>query len=569
MFITMFDYFFVVLSQKIYGMKKIILFQIVLAGLISATPAKAIDSEIIADTIIEKVIKLARDDNQTMRHLDVMTNRFGGRLLGSGAYEDAAKWALTMFKDWGLEADYDYAGELPVGFNRGPWFGRMIGGNGMTLHFTTPSYTSGTKGIQRGTVVREPYTTADFERMKGTVDGAWVLVGGKSIGWPIDYTNSATQERAKIIAKNDSIEKINSGIRRRNSAVAYQKHTLEREITEENDPMVKAKKQREYDALTTEDLIPIEKVPGLFYKQMQDAGMLGVIQSATVPITTLYDRKNIDSLTWETLSVLPDIKLDEQQFEEISRMVDRGEYFQLEFDIRNHFRLGPIPYYNVIAMIPGTEKPEEIVICCGHLDSYDVATGGVDCGTGIAPTMEAARLLATAGAKPKRTIMFCLWAGEEFGLLGSKHWVENNTDKLPFIINVFNRDGGPLVPESLTVPQEWYDALLPVVAPLENLNPDFPFRLMIGENYPTERPEKAGGSDHAYFAMNGVPTIGLGLGDPKGYNFNYGEIWHTDRDLYNKSIPEYMDQTSIVNAIILYGIANMDNRLPAEGVYKP
>ena len=426
---------------------------------------------VVQDSVVAKIITIAGEDNQTMKHLDVMTNRFGGRLLGSAAYEDAAKWALTMFKNWGLDAEYDYCGEYPIGFNRGPWFGRMIGGNGMTLHFTTPSYTSGTKGIQRGTVVKEPYTTADFERMKGTVDGAWVLVGGKSKGWPIDYTPAATEERAKIIARNDSIDKLNASIRRRNSMIDYQKHTLEREITAETNPKVKARKQKEYDALKTEDLHPIEEVPGLFYKQMQDAGMLGVIQSATVPITTLYDRKNIDSLSWETLPVLPDIKLDEKQFQEIADMVDRREYFQLEFDIRNHFRLGPIPYASVIAMIPGTEKPEEIVICCGHLDSYDVATGGVDCGTGIAPTMEAARLLAMAGAQPKRTIMFCLWAGEEFGLLGSKYWVEHNTDKLPFIVNVFNRDYGPLVAESLTVPKEWYEALVPVVEPLNNLNP--------------------------------------------------------------------------------------------------
>ena len=519
------------------------------------------------DTIIEKIIEIAQSDNRTMNHLDVMTNRFGGRLLGSGAYEDAAKYAKEMFGKWGLQVYYDTVGALPVGFNRGPWFGRMIGGDGKNLHFTTPSYTAGTKGVQRGTVVKEPYTTAEFERMKGTINGAWVLVGGKSIGWPIDYTEKAAKQRKALIAANDSVDKLNSAIRSRNGAKAYRRHQLEREITAAMDMKERKQKQAEWDALELEPLHPIVEEPGLFYSQMKDAGMLGTIQSAPVPITTLYDRKNIDSLTWETISDLPDIKLDEEQYKEIEKLVDRGEYFQLEFDIRNHFRLGPIPYYSVIAVIPGTEKPEELVICCGHLDSYDVATGGVDCGTGIAPTMEAARLLAEAGAKPKRTIMFVLWAGEEFGLLGSKYWVENNTDKLPDIVNLFNRDGGPLVPLGITVPKEWYDDMKNVTAPLENLNPDFPFTVRIGENYPTERPTRAGGSDHAYFAMNGVPVIGFDLADPKGYNFNYGEIWHTDRDLYTKSIPEYMDHTSVANAIVLWGIANMENRLPANAVY--
>lgn len=545
-------------------MKKLVL--LILAG-VMGFGIHNLRAQMSPDSVIQKIITLAEADNQTMQHLDVMTNRFGGRLLGSAAYEDAAKWALTMFRKWGLEAYFDTVGTLPIGFNRGPWFGRMIGGKGETLHFTTPSYTAGTKGVQRGPVVKEPYTTADFEKMKGTFDGAWVLIGGTSIGWPIDYTVNADSLRSAIIAENDSIDKLNAKIRRSNAEINYRKHQLEREITAETNSKAKAKLEAEYASLKTEDQIPIRKEPGLFYKQMKDAGMLGMIQSAPVPITTLYDRKNIDSLTWETLSVLPDIKLDEKQYREIADMVDRREYFQLEFDIRNHFRLGPVPYYSVIAVLPGSEKPEEMVICCGHFDSYDVATGGVDCGVGIAPTMEAARLLSEAGAKPKRSIMFALWAGEEFGLLGSKYWVENNTDKLPNVINVFNRDYGPLVAESLTVPREWYDDLVPVTEPLANLNPEFPFTLRIGENYPTDPPTRAGGSDHAYFTMNGVPAIGFGIGDPKGYNFEYGEIWHTDRDLYNKSIPEYMDHTSIVNAIVLYGIANMENRLPASAVY--
>ena len=57
-----------------------------------------------------------------MDHLDILCNRFGGRPIGSDAYENAAEWAASKFEDWGMEVDMDLAGELPVGFNRGPWF---------------------------------------------------------------------------------------------------------------------------------------------------------------------------------------------------------------------------------------------------------------------------------------------------------------------------------------------------------------------------------------------------------------------------------------------------------------
>ncbi|MCE5321659.1 MAG: hypothetical protein LLF93_11230 [Bacteroidales bacterium] len=150
-------------------------------------------------SVTDKIIEIGKSDNKTMQHLDVLTNRIGGRILGSDAYENATYWAAGLFKKWGLEVEIQEAGELPVGFNRGPWFGRMLSEDGMSLHFATPSYTSGTKGVQRGHVVAEPKTKADFERMKGKLKGAWVLITGENDGWPIDYSEYADTLRSHII----------------------------------------------------------------------------------------------------------------------------------------------------------------------------------------------------------------------------------------------------------------------------------------------------------------------------------------------------------------------------------
>ena len=67
--------------------------------------------------------------------------------------------------------------------------------------------------------------------------------------------------------------------------------------------------------------------------------------------------------------------------------------------------------------------------------------------------------------------------------------------------------------------------------------------------------------------MNGVPAVSLGLQDIKGYDFNYREIWHTDLDRYDKCIPEYMEHSALVNAIVLYGVANLDHLLSRDGYY--
>lgn len=200
---------------------------------------------------------------------------------------------------------------------------------------------------------------------------------------------------------------------------------------------------------TDNPLLPLkEDVPALFYKQMCEAGVLGFIQSATVPLRALYDKAIIHdpTFTFDNLPEVCDIKLDEHQYAAIKQMVKERRTFFLEFDIRNHFRMGPVKYYNVIGKIKGCKYPDEYVMASGHLDAFDVATGGVDCGSGVTPVMEAARMIMKSGAKPKRTMLFCAFAGEEFGLLGSTAWVKANKDKLDKISNLFNRDGGPTPP---------------------------------------------------------------------------------------------------------------------------
>jgi hypothetical protein len=97
------------------------------------------------------------------------------------------------------------------------------------------------------------------------------------------------------------------------------------------------------------------------------------------------------------------------------------------------------------------------------------------------------------------------------------------------------------------------------------LNTDFPFELIKRE--PRKRPEKPWGTDSGPFAVEGVPTMTFRTNDPKGYDFSYYEIWHTERDLYNKSIAEYQEHTAIVTAIVVLGVASLDHLLSREGYY--
>lgn len=491
------------------------------------------------DKVVNEIIRIGQTDNRTMHHLDILTNRFGGRPVGSGAFEDAAQWMMREYKSWGLEVKMEEAGSVPVGFNRGPWFGRMLSDNGMILHFATPSYTSGTKGLQRGHVVLEPKTLDEFNRIKGKLKGAWVLISGKNEGWPVDRSKRGDSIRAAVRAENDQIMVENRERSRRNWAEG-----------EKN------------------EMLPYKDLPGLFYREMCEAGALGFIQSSAVPIRALYDRSMIDNgeLTFDTLPEQPEIKLDEHQYAVIEQMVKERREFLLEFDIRNHFRIGPVKYHNIVASIKGSKYPDEYVIVSGHLDSYDVASGGIDCGTGIGPMMEAARMLALAGAKPKRTILFVAFAAEEFGLLGAKSFARTHAAMLPKISNLFNRDGGPTPPVGITVPPAMYDDFVKICEPIQRIRPDYPFEVKKQER-PNRRPKVPSSHDGSVFAVEGVPIFNFTTSDFKGYDFSYGEIWHTERDLYTKNIPEYQEHTATCIAITALGVANLDHQLSREGAY--
>ena len=90
--------------------------------------------------------------------------------------------------------------------------------------------------------------------------------------------------------------------------------------------------------------------------------------------------------------------------------------------------------YNVIGDMKGSEHPEQVVIVSGHLDSWDLGTGAIDDGAGVAVSMEAANLVRKLGLIPKRTIRVVAWMNEENGARGSKQYAKEHAKELPIIL---------------------------------------------------------------------------------------------------------------------------------------
>lgn len=262
---------------------------------------------------------------------------------------------------------------------------------------------------------------------------------------------------------------------------------------------------------------------------------------------------------------IPEIAIQHDHAQQLAQLLDAGKEVTVEFDIQNEFKQGPVDLCNVVAEIPGTDKPDEVVIVCGHLDSWHQAEGCTDNGTGVTTTLEAARILTTVGARPKRTIRFILWGGEEQGLLGSLAYVRQHRAEMAKVSCVFNHDTGTNWAHRLTVSDAMFEPMQRVLAPVMKLqapDPDFTDPVFVLIHKPS-LDSGMGGSDHASFFTAKVPGLDWSLAGRSDY---FGMTWHSQWDNFDVAIPEYQRHTSTVVALCALGVANLPELLDHEHV---
>ena len=122
--------------------------------------------------------------------------------------------------------------------------------------------------------------------------------------------------------------------------------------------------------------------------------------------------------------------------------MDQGKPVRLKIDVQNRVTTGPVDSANVVGEIRGSEHPEQVIVVGGHLDSWDLATGATDDGCGVATTLGAAKAIKLSGFKPKRTIRFVLFTGEEEGLLGSIAYTRMHKNELQNHVAALILDNG-------------------------------------------------------------------------------------------------------------------------------
>ena len=202
---------------------------------------------------------------------------------------------------------------------------------------------------------------------------------------------------------------------------------------------------------------------------------------------------------------------------------------------------------NVIGEIRGREKPHEIVLLAGHLDSWDVGTGASDDGVGCIVTWEAVRLMKKLGIRPRRTVRVVLFVNEENGLRGAAAYAEKHAAAASDHVFALESDSGVFAPAALgfsgsAAARSMMLQISSLLAPL-----DFP-----------EITAGGGGADIGPIAQAGnVPTMAY-LGDPA----RYFVIHHSAADTVERIGPEEVSKAAAAIAAVSYAVAEMPERLP-------
>jgi hypothetical protein len=228
-------------------------------------------------------------------------------------------------------------------------------------------------------------------------------------------------------------------------------------------------------------------------------------------------------------------------------------HLSMQGKVRIHLTLtgetgAPVLSHNVVADIKGSEHPEQVIIVSGHLDSWDLGTGAIDDGAGVAVAMETAQLIQQLHLHPKRTIRVIAWMDEENRGSGNRAYAVAHAAEFANYVAAIESDSGASHP--LGFEAKVNEKALPLLQPVQNILKPFGANIMKATIY-------SPGSDIEPLAKAGVPAFGL-MQDGRIY-FNYH---HTPADTLDKIVPQELRENAAALAVMGYALANLPEPLP-------
>jgi carboxypeptidase Q len=245
---------------------------------------------------------------------------------------------------------------------------------------------------------------------------------------------------------------------------------------------------------------------------------------------------------------MPMVSMAREHALRVQRLLDSGKKLTLNLVLDVDDR-GPYESANVIGEIRGSQLPNEVVVIGAHLDSWDLGTGANDNGCNVAMMIDLARQMKALNVKPKRTIRFALWNGEEQGMIGSWQYTERHRAEMKDHVMAGSLDvGSGRLNGFFTNGRP--DVLLEVEKALEPVRGLGPF---------AQINEPIVGTDNYDFMLQGVANI-VGNHEPA----NYGPTYHAEADNFDKVNLEQLRLNGAIVAAVVWHFANAPVSLPRQ-----
>jgi len=468
-----------------------------------------------------------------------LTDRIGGRMTNSPQMRQAEKWTQEQYRSWGLKDVHLEGFEFGRGWSIGNSSVRMVTPRVKVLRSIPIAWTPPTEGALTAPVVLAPMLRErDFAKWQGKLAGKIVLVSKPE-------SSTEPEEPAFERLTDGDLQELSEYQQPRHSEVDIARRLKE------------AKFDARLDAFLAEE-------GALAWVRMsyRDAG--------------LVTGEGYAHRVGETPR-LPGVELAAEDYRQLARLTrtDAVPTIEIISDVRFHDE--DTKAYNVIADIPGRDPKAGYVMAGAHLDSWVAADGAQDNAAGSAVVMEAARILSTLGIKPKRTIRFALWSGEEQVLGGSLAYIEEHlATRAPSTDPVANqlhpvygwKNRWPITPGP-----GYYD-----LAAYFNIdNGSGMIRGIYAEGNPAVVPifrewfetfesmgaatisaQKTGGTDHVLMQAVGIPAFQF-IQDPLDYE---ARVHHSNIDSYDHLRIEDMKQAAVILATFLLNAADREEPLP-------
>lgn len=438
--------------------------------------------------------------NELMTNLEYLSDLIGPRLTGSTQQMAASEWAEQKFRSYGLTNVHQETWTIAHAWVRGTAEAQLIAPISRRLAVASTGWSPSTDGEVEGPVVYvDAKSPSDLDRYRTKLTGAVLILEEPRVVLP-PYQNGHPPVQFPL-----------------------------------RPPYADSPKQ-----ISPPD--PFYEIRTKFFKAQ---GVRAVLRDSGNPYNLM--RMSNGSAGDYAPGVIPTAYLSHEDYALIWRLLKHGDV-RLRLNLNNSFSAGPAGTSNTVAEIRGSEKPDDVVILGAHIDSWDLASGSTDNGTGVVSILEAARALVKLNLAPKRTIRFVLFSGEEQGEVGSRLYVSQHKEELPNISAILVNDTGtgPIVTIGVHENYEDIEALHKILAPVASQ-----LRLL------EPKLSRTFGSDYASFNAVGVPGFSC-IGDAP----EYAETEHTQSDTFDKASEAGLVQSAQLMGAWAFNTAQYPTLLP-------